>query len=62
VPRTITPSSDTEYIIVVTQKVNTNGEAVYQRELLQRGDRSLNTFYCLDNGICPTQYTVLEWD
>lgn len=62
VPKSIEPMPGTEYIVVTTRKSDPQGRNAFSGEIYTTTDRSMNTFYAGDDGICRGQYTVLEWD
>lgn len=61
VPKNINLMPDTEYIVVTTQKTKPQDGFVYSREIYQKDDTSVTTFYGIDDGILRTQYTSLVW-
>lgn len=62
VPRELAPNANTEYIVVETVKQDEKGEEIHVREMYQKEDDSLETFYCREDGICVKKWTGLEWD
>ncbi len=60
-PKTLTPSLETDYIIVETYKTDTNGNEKITRDLYGRDEETLSTFVCRDDGVCIKQFTELKW-
>jgi hypothetical protein len=60
-PKTLTPETDTAYIIVETYKTDAEGNEKISRELYQRSDGTLETFVCRDDGVCVKRWTELKW-
>lgn len=61
-PDTISPIEKAEYIMVESQGTDMEGKTVTSRTLYDRRVQALDTFYCLDNGICVKQWTKLDWN
>lgn len=61
VPDNISLDSDTDYIIVETHKYNDENNLVISREIHDKDEDYINTFYCMENGICSKKYVKLIW-
>ncbi|MDD4542946.1 MAG: hypothetical protein PHY13_04160 [Clostridia bacterium] len=61
VPDKISLDSDTDYIIVETHKYNDENNLVISREIHDKDEDYINTFYCMENGICSKKYVKLIW-
>lgn len=62
VPEKLAAANDTEYFIVETVKQDQKGEEICEREMYQKEDDSLETFFCREDGICVEKWTSLEWE
>ena len=60
-PETLTPESTTNYIILETHKVDSDGSPVVTRDLYTREDYAVFSFYARSDGICLKQSTALDW-
>ncbi len=60
-PETLTPNTNTAYIVVETYKTDLDGNEKITRELYGRDDEMLETFVCRDDGVCIKHATRLEW-
>lgn len=61
VPDKLSLDSDTDYIIVETHKYNNENTLVISREIHEKDEDYINTFYCMENGICSKKYVKLIW-
>ncbi len=61
VPETLTPKADTNYIVAETYKSDSAGTVHVTRELYDRQDEYLYTFFCRYDNICIKTGTQLEW-
>lgn len=60
-PKSDTPETGTEYIIVETYKRDDQGNRTVRRLLYDKKDNTIETFYRRDDGICVKQWTQIEW-
>ena len=61
IPEKIIPANTTEYILVETIKKDEEGKEIVVRELCQKDEASLETFYVREDGICIEKWTEIEW-
>lgn len=65
-PEELAAEKDTAYFLIETEKKTPDGNKVTSRSIYEReeseDEKSLETFYAMDNGIVSKQYTVIIWD
>lgn len=61
VPNSLTPLSETAYIVIVTDRTDEEGNTLEARTLVSRGDETLQTFFSRDDGVCVKRDTQLNW-
>jgi len=61
-PIEISTHPETEYIVVETHMKSGNGKVTVMRELFQKDDDSLFTFFCREGGICIKHYSSIVWN
>ena len=61
-PERLTPEGDTAYFIVESWGTKASGETSTIREIVDRDEESLITWYLLDNGFFNNQVTYLDWE
>lgn len=61
-PETLSTQPGTEYLIVETQKTGQDGKLDSSRELFQKGEETIASFYCRNDGICIKQFTAIHWN
>jgi len=59
-PETYKPQSETEYFIIETHKKGADGTVV-TREIFDKTNESLETFYEREDGIISVNHSILEW-
>lgn len=64
-PGTVMPEmtipSDTAYMILEAHKLDGDGKLIIDREIIDRGDEYLTTFWINTDGICVKGDTILTW-
>jgi hypothetical protein len=60
-PETLTPESDTGYLIVETHKKDAAGKSRVSREIYGADAEELTSFYAREDGICVKQGTHIAW-
>jgi len=61
-PERLTPEGETAYFIVESWGTKASGEPSTIREIVDRDEESLITWYLLDNGFFMNQVTHLDWE
>jgi hypothetical protein len=61
-PERLTPEGETAYFIVESWGTKVSGEPATIREIVDRDEEYLTTWYLLDNGFFNNQTTYLEWE
>ena len=61
-PERLTPEGETAYFIVESWGTKASGEATTIREIVDRDEEYLTTWYLLENGFFNSQSTYLEWE
>ena len=61
-PERLTPEPNTAYFIVESWGTKASGEPTTIREIVDREETYLTTWYLLDNGFFNSQTTYLEWE
>lgn len=61
-PESITPLADTAYFIVESWGTKASGEPTTIREIVDREENFLSTWYLLDNGFFNNRITHLDWE
>ncbi|NLY54855.1 MAG: hypothetical protein GX060_09615 [Firmicutes bacterium] len=60
-PTALAPEAGTEFIIVESHKRSIEGKSVITRELYDRQNETISTFYAREDGLCCKQITELHW-
>ncbi|MBQ2925224.1 MAG: hypothetical protein IJE03_00135 [Ruminiclostridium sp.] len=61
-PERLTPEENTAYFIVESWGTKASGEPATIREIVDRDETNLITWYLLDNGFFNNQVTYLDWE
>ena len=61
VPENYSPEADTAYIILETHSRDEEWSAILTREIFDRGDEYIETFFARMDGICIIRLTQLSW-
>lgn len=60
-PEELTLTPEMAYLIAESEGTNFTGESVTDRELVNKGEENVTTWYPLDNGFFTNQLTALHW-
>lgn len=61
-PDSITPESQTEYIIIENHSKIADGSKRVLRDIYDRNDKQIKTFHILENGVCVGKDTTIGWE
>lgn len=60
-PDVLDLARETAYLVVESEGTDFSGKSVTDRELVNRGEETMTTWYPLDNGFFNNQLTALHW-